>query len=380
MRRVSQSARLAVFFLALLAPAIAMYPSLLAHATEAKERLVAEEFGPQALSLREDLQRRLQQARRADRRDPRRWTNCSGPTARRRRPNRAFAVWSRTELATYRLTSAVELYGAERRDCSSRFALSLPEYSTTRVSSGRDAPGNSCSTRCRRSVRASATCCAPSRGVCVRGRDRRRHRRARDARLPDAAVHLVAERVSRVAAARTGRSRRKACRAATSSSRSTAGAARRSSHRAPASGRCPTRSSSGWWSRASRSGRRSSAAAETFRVYFLSDRGGIYALGYPVITWFGHLINLAELVMLAARALPRAARRRRRSSARSTLADAGERPRAAARGALELLPQAVPRVRRRRGRARWSSWRSPRGPTSPTQLTRRRRGSGGAGR
>jgi signal transduction histidine kinase len=36
-----------------------------------------------------------------------------------------------------------------------------------------------------------------------------------------------------------------------------------------------------------------------FRVYFLSDRGGIYALGYPVITPFGHLINLAELVMLA---------------------------------------------------------------------------------
>ena len=33
--------------------------------------------------------------------------------------------------------------------------------------------------------------------------------------------------------------------------------------------------------------------------YFLSDRGGIYALGYPVISWVGHLINLAELVMLA---------------------------------------------------------------------------------
>ena len=39
---------------------------------------------------------------------------------------------------------------------------------------------------------------------------------------------------------------------------------------------------------------------EAFRVYFQSDRGGIYALGYPVISWTGHLINLAELVMLAA--------------------------------------------------------------------------------
>jgi signal transduction histidine kinase len=37
---------------------------------------------------------------------------------------------------------------------------------------------------------------------------------------------------------------------------------------------------------------------QTFRVHFLNDRGGIYALGYPVITVFGHLINLAELVIL----------------------------------------------------------------------------------
>ena len=60
MRRVSQTVRLAVFFLALLTPALAMYPSLLAHATESKERLIADVFGPQAASLREDLQRRLQ--------------------------------------------------------------------------------------------------------------------------------------------------------------------------------------------------------------------------------------------------------------------------------------------------------------------------------
>ena len=42
-------------------------------------------------------------------------------------PTRAFAVWSRTDLATYRLTSAVELYGAGRRLVSA-FRLSLPEY------------------------------------------------------------------------------------------------------------------------------------------------------------------------------------------------------------------------------------------------------------
>ena len=57
-------------------------------------------------------------------------------------------------------------------------------------------------------------------------------------------------------------------------------------------------------------GRRVDRDGERFRVYFLSDRGGIYALGYPVITWVGHLINLAELVVLAAVLYLAAARRR----------------------------------------------------------------------
>src|SRR5262249_20230690 len=37
---------------------------------------------------------------------------------------------------------------------------------------------------------------------------------------------------------------------------------------------------------------------ETFHVYLMSDRGSIYALGYPVIDTAGHLMNLAELVLL----------------------------------------------------------------------------------
>ena len=108
-------------------------PSLLAHATEAKSGWSRTAFGPQAVSLREDLQRRLQASGRSDRRDSRRWRNCSGRAARRRATNLAFAVWSRTELATYRLTSAVELYGPDGR-LLSRFALSLPEYSNDAVS------------------------------------------------------------------------------------------------------------------------------------------------------------------------------------------------------------------------------------------------------
>src|SRR5262249_14931515 len=43
--------------------------------------------------------------------------------------DRAFLVWSRTPLATYRLKSAVELFD-EDGQLVSRFALNLPEYET----------------------------------------------------------------------------------------------------------------------------------------------------------------------------------------------------------------------------------------------------------
>jgi signal transduction histidine kinase len=38
------------------------------------------------------------------------------------------------------------------------------------------------------------------------------------------------------------------------------------------------------------------------RVYFSNDRAGIYAIGYPVLTLFDHLVHLAELTTLAASA------------------------------------------------------------------------------
>ena len=42
---------------------------------------------------------------------------------------------------------------------------------------------------------------------------------------------------------------------------------------------------------------------ERFRVYLMNDRGGIYALGYPSLTWFGHLVNLAESLVVLTGAL-----------------------------------------------------------------------------
>ena len=121
---------LVALFLALLVPALAMYPSLLAFTTAAKERLIATQYAPLAARQRQDLQDALYAT--LDEIDAHpaladlveRSRDATAPT-----PDRAFAVWSETELRTYRLTSAVELYGANGR-LVSRFALNLPEYAT----------------------------------------------------------------------------------------------------------------------------------------------------------------------------------------------------------------------------------------------------------
>ncbi len=79
---------------------------------------------------------------------------------------------------------------------------------------------------------------------------------------------------------------------------------------------------------------------DVFRVYFLNDRGGIYAIGYPVITWFGHLVNLAELVALT---LVLYALLIAGATVFNALASHTpiERPGALARSALQLLPEAL---------------------------------------
>ena len=298
MRRVSQTARLAVLFLALLTPAVAMYPSLVAHATEAKERLIATAYGPQAASLREDLQRQLQQAVEQIDAIPsldelvRLDESTPAPD-----PTRAFALWSRTDLATYRLTSAVELYSADGRLVSA-FRLSLPEYATMEHRAAGcvawEQPFDEVSPfgSSERHVLRTA------RGVCVRGRmvgsivvrvmldfrtlplislqspyleSLRPNRQVAPEGVSGRDVEFIVYGWSRAPIFESG--------------------TRVWTLPDPVFQRL-VESRERFWATLERDG-------QTFRVYLLSDRGGIYALGYPVISWVGHLINLAELVMLA---------------------------------------------------------------------------------
>ena len=131
----------------------------------------------------------------------RRWpTSSAAPSGDGREPT-ARSSSGRTPISRrYRLTSAVELYGADGR-LVSRFALNLPEYATTRLSTRPAATGTAVrrglAVRIERAPRAARE---PRHLRCAAGMVGS-DRRARDARLPHAAVHLVAEPVSRVAAA-----------------------------------------------------------------------------------------------------------------------------------------------------------------------------------
>jgi signal transduction histidine kinase len=295
LRRMSQTARLAVFFAALLVPSLAMYPSLLAHAMAAKERLVSEQFGPEAASLREDLQRRLQRTVEQIDAIPSLADFLTTAAAEVSATDPATIVWSRTDLATYRLTSAVELYDSAGR-LLSRFALSLPEY-TDAINRASGCTWEEPFEEVSPFGSSERHVLRTTRGICVNGR-----------RVGSVVVRVMLDyrTLSFISSLSPYLESLRPHRQAPSEA---------------ASGRDVEFAVYGWtrapifesgtrvwrvddatfqrliesrdpfWTEVDRDG-------ETFRVYFLSDRGAIYALGYPVIDATGHLLNLAELVLL----------------------------------------------------------------------------------
>jgi len=364
---VSQTARLGVFFLALLAPAFAMYPSLVAHSTAAKEHLVATEFGPQAASQREELQRRLQQAVEQIDAIPSLaefvFGAVSTPTT-----DRAFVVWSRTDLAAYRLTSAVELYAADGR-LVSRFA-SCRNTPTTRhraIGCSWEQPFDEVSPFGSSERHVLRT----GRGICDRGRivGSIVVRVMLDYRtlpfISSQGPYLESLRPNRQAPPE-GASGRDVefvvygwSRAPTFESGTSVWTLPDDVFQRLIESRDP------FWATLDRDN-------DTFRVYFLNDRGGIYALGYPVITGVGHLINLAELVMLVA-AWYAVMLAGSDAVQRAHCADSGGRARAPARSALQLLPQAVPGLPGGRGGSGVHSRDLHPHPMSPRSFARARK-------
>ncbi len=131
-RRTDPVTRLLATLCALLAPALPLYLSLVSSTDEARRSLIAGSYALQAAEHPQDLHRQLERAleeidAELQARPPLR--ALASP------PNRAgidaaFRIWSRTALAASRLTSAVELFGADG-ELRSRFALNIPDSGTT---------------------------------------------------------------------------------------------------------------------------------------------------------------------------------------------------------------------------------------------------------
>ncbi len=293
-RRASQTARMVGVFAALVVPSLAMYPSLQAFTTEAKDRLVAEQYGPAALRLRDDLQTSLNRAGEEIDALPSLSEFLIEPADETESTDAAYQLWSKTDLASARVTSAVELYRADGR-LVSRFFLNLPEYAITnfRAASCRwevideNSPIGSSE---RHVLRAS-------RGICEKGRQ-----------LGTVAVRVMLDyRVLPFISVRTPY-----LESLRIPSRQTAeGIAGRDLEfvwygwsRAP----LYVSGTSAWplpvrvFERAAESRERFwdvvAYEGRQFRVHYLNDRSGIYALGYPLLTPFDHVVNLAELVTL----------------------------------------------------------------------------------
>jgi signal transduction histidine kinase len=293
-RRASQAARMVAVFSALILPSLAMYPSLQAFTTDARDRLVAEQYGPAALRLRDDLQTSLNRAGEEIDALPSLKEFLIEPADETESTDAAYQLWSKTDLAAARVTSAVELYGRDGR-LVSRFFLNLPEYATTNFKAAscrwevidENSPIGSSE---RHVLRAS-------RGICENNRQ-----------LGTVAVRVMLD--YRVLPFISGRA--------------PYFESLRLAQAAPHEGiagrdlqfvwygwsRTPLYvSGTGAWPLPDRVFDRAAQSRERFwdvvahdggqfRVYYLSDRSGIYALGYPLPTPLGHVVNLAELITL----------------------------------------------------------------------------------
>ncbi len=308
-RHTTVAARIMALFVAFLVPAVLLYAPMDFFAERATERLITTQYAVQAASYPQTLQQRLTEARREVDSMAFLPTVVSDASSlefvapHTDEGRAAFLIWRQTVLARERLTSAVELYGVNGT-LVSRFALNFPEYtSTTQIPQaargcrwdvfGEAAPFGS---EERRMLHAQ-------RNICTTGSD------GLTRSVGSIVVHVVLD--YRTLPFITSQS-------------PYFEVFRPSESGVPAEGTAggdvdvaiygwglrPIYTSGQAWALTDELFQRIYASREpfwttvtrsdgTFRVYFSNDRNGIYALGYPVLSAFDHLVHLAELTTLA---------------------------------------------------------------------------------
>ena len=125
-RHGSQAFRLTLLLLGLVVPAAAFYPTIFQIAWQAKSQLVQTRYATQALAQRENVLTALDESVVAIDQFAGLTDLVSRPAGDESASDRAFQLWQRTALANYPVTSSVELYGSDG-ELRSRFAFNLPE-------------------------------------------------------------------------------------------------------------------------------------------------------------------------------------------------------------------------------------------------------------
>jgi two-component system, NtrC family, nitrogen regulation sensor histidine kinase NtrY len=316
-RHGSQAFRLSLLTLGLIVPTFAFYPTVFQLAGRAKAQMVETRYAPEAVTQRATLVTEVTQSvREIDELAgdlprllsalPVARTGLEIPT------DAAFSIWERTSLALYPITSSVELYNADG-NLVSRFAFNLPEALSAAP------PPRSEEEACdwevygevvkffaedRPVLHAGRKLCADDPGRATLGSivvhamldyenlpfisSRAPYRemlRPLDAlRAPGAsegqeAYGLNGQDVEFVFYGWSGRPLYPSGQPAWQLD--TAVLDRLTATREP------------FWQQLRR-------GTSLFNVHLQSDRGGIYAVGFPVVTPLGHLVNLAEITVLAA--------------------------------------------------------------------------------
>src|SRR5262249_10549652 len=129
--RTTQAMRLVLSFLAFFLPLVTLYPLAWFYADSTAREIVSRDYAPATARRPDDTLAALTHVRaEIDQIPLMRLLPLLAPIALEGAPVPtlpAFEVWSDTRLASTRLTSAIELYGADG-SLVSRFALNMPEY------------------------------------------------------------------------------------------------------------------------------------------------------------------------------------------------------------------------------------------------------------
>jgi len=302
-RHGSQAFRLTLLTLPLITPAFTFYPTVVQLAGDAKIQLIETLYAPEVRNQRQTVQQQVQRSR--DEIDS--FADLEALVATPFDPeseaitDRAFRLWQSTSLARYPpITSSIELYGPDGQ-LVSRFAFNLPEDPTALTPSEEE----SCDWQVleevapffaedRRILHAGRALCSNVPGARPRG-SIVIHAMPDFENLP-----FISSRSPYVELFRPPESIRGDGLAGRDIEFAAYGWSRTQFY--PVAGTAWSlpddvfarveESRTPFWARLTR-------GQDLYDVFLLNDRGGIYALGFPVISALDHLVNLAEVTVLA---------------------------------------------------------------------------------